>query len=148
MAPKSVVWDHTHNSDPTATGANPEQQCNYCSHVFRGKAGATRIKEHLLGIGNNVVHCPSIPAATKRALAQALAGVVPPKAPAEAATAAAPYIPPSVSGNPTVDQLVRENYKKQGNLTDSWLAPEARQQADTATARMLYETGMPLSCRK
>ena len=35
-------------------------RCKYCAHEFRG-ASATRIKEHILGVGINVNHCPSPP---------------------------------------------------------------------------------------
>lgn len=34
-------------------------QCKFCGHEFQG--GATRIKEHILGVGVNVNHCVSPP---------------------------------------------------------------------------------------
>lgn len=45
---------------------HPEVQCKYCKHKFHG--GATRIRQHLLGLKKDVKKCSNCPTVVKKAL--------------------------------------------------------------------------------
>jgi hypothetical protein len=53
MGERDEVWEHGDN-------LFPRFKCKYCLKEFRG-GGATRLKEHLVGKGENISRCSKCP---------------------------------------------------------------------------------------